>query len=1369
MSFGRERRRAAPDERARRLREDRERERQRALRQQQRAQQVRELTHDFADAPEQVGLWLRELAEREALGPDEERGLLDEVARSGGRELAERALGAVPTRGGAWVRDADARRRALTAELLAELAPRLGLRPDELDVRVDAEARRRTEAGGARGVMSDGIVWLHPDRYDPSRPDGRSLLGHEVAHVAQRRVTGPGGESFGRSAVAGGPTLRRAESEAAAIAGAFAARGGVPQVAATLPAAAVAFEGPPQEGPRGAPGPNGPDGPGKPQMTEAEAAEELRKIQTRAAQAPKPEKPTEAGKPPEPPASAAKRDGVAAAGAAEPAPKQASAPEAGGDAAAGALAALAAGGRSQLPGMGELSTSLLARYGGEKAWHDNWKTQGSPTGMPAADRAALVGSALGAGGVQGLTNAASAMLIDTLLNKATKNIPYASGFIAIGQLAMDPKGWVQGQQAAIWDKGLAGGARKLFGADSDWIDRIEGVVDILDGLNNVVGLLSTICMIVGAAGFVIGLFFPPLLPFVALAVKWGLLLGEINTFVGIAITGLRMITLAARAIQIAASDADPETQLKRAEKLRENTAQWTQGYAQRKANKARQTYQQRKAQAKAAGASGGDAQPAGPAAGGKQGAPAAGAAGGKAAAGVPTQQVQQNQTRRQRIQQRLEQLGGALGGGDLATQRETVGKAQESAGNLQRHIRENEGSARVDAIRKDATTADALSEGSYRRLDAHYAKKESPAQHAAAQQRLQQAQDDHDAALTARQTLDQEVARAERKVQEAAERVAATRRHVEASAKGESGRQLDAQRNVIGDAEARVPLIERQVRLKEGQVHARQREIEVLEGAARDLAAKGPEYRQSAADLRLRALNHRQVLVTEQSKLDKARLHLDGARRTVEIERDYLKGLQEAQQSPLRKAEQELAGAQGERDRLGAAQTTAGGQVTAESARLAAARAGADRTRRAMEEAQLAAAGSGQAKAVGGDSWAALQDTLGGFGPGRAHENLDGGQVPAAGYGHQGTGGVTGAGTGVLTADPTGTDSGVLKTLASPNAALQSRITGALDGSFGAATADTDAGAPQAGERRRQAIAAAQTSMETSFSSMVAGLPTPPSEQEGALEAARGRHQKTDEELRQVRFQLATITELRPGMKADESALDALRKLSAANQAAIAQQEGDIGQKEQKQGEVKSKVEEQGAKSADAKAKQQARADRTTAFVGKFLQLMGMVPSRVVSNAGPGSSGVRKLQQGVEGVGSGSDSGKQKADHAKAGVGQMGAATAAAKQGTAEGKKQLDALDAEWQGDRKAVGTGLDFLAQSERSGTAREKQLEQALKAEQAAYVAAVSAMDGWAGEHHALRTTGQAGVEEQLTSIEKLLDEHEAALAAKKKQAAP
>ncbi|MBK8096614.1 MAG: DUF4157 domain-containing protein [Planctomycetes bacterium] len=99
----------------------------------------------------------------------------------------------LPTPFPVW--DDDVQRGRLSAGLAAMLAPQLGLDLRRLRLHVDESAARRTAAAAACGLAEGNRVFLHPRRYDPRTAGGRSLLAHELVHVAQSGRDGPVAET----------------------------------------------------------------------------------------------------------------------------------------------------------------------------------------------------------------------------------------------------------------------------------------------------------------------------------------------------------------------------------------------------------------------------------------------------------------------------------------------------------------------------------------------------------------------------------------------------------------------------------------------------------------------------------------------------------------------------------------------------------------------------------------------------------------------------------------------------------------------------------------------------------------------------------------------------------------------------------------------------------------------------------------------------------------------------------------------------------------------------------------------------------------------------------------------------------------------
>lgn len=83
----------------------------------------------------------------------------------------------------------DAKRGASLALIDRWRAP-LGL-TGPVGLRVDPEATLRTRAHDTRAIQEGRTLWLDPERFDPATEDGRTLVAHELVHLAQRAAPRP--------------------------------------------------------------------------------------------------------------------------------------------------------------------------------------------------------------------------------------------------------------------------------------------------------------------------------------------------------------------------------------------------------------------------------------------------------------------------------------------------------------------------------------------------------------------------------------------------------------------------------------------------------------------------------------------------------------------------------------------------------------------------------------------------------------------------------------------------------------------------------------------------------------------------------------------------------------------------------------------------------------------------------------------------------------------------------------------------------------------------------------------------------------------------------------------------------------------------
>jgi len=252
------------------------------------------------------------------------------------------------------------------------------------------------------------------------------------------------------------------------------------------------------------------------------------------------------------------------------------------------LASLPVGGK--LPGFAESLHIDLQKYAQEKAYHDAWNLKPAAQ-LSTGERLGLVGKAIGRGAITGLAQGFGDALLDFAINQGAKRIPYVSGVAEIAAVMFDPKAWLQGNIEGTWGK-MKKGWGDLFGEGSDWVTRVEGLINLLDGIANALGLLGSICQVVAGVLFAGGLILSltgvgaGLIAAAPWFLKAGLVLGEVSTLMKIGTTALRTVVIAGRTYQILTDkSSDPETLQKRIESLEKATREYASTFAKAKTKK----------------------------------------------------------------------------------------------------------------------------------------------------------------------------------------------------------------------------------------------------------------------------------------------------------------------------------------------------------------------------------------------------------------------------------------------------------------------------------------------------------------------------------------------------------------------------------------------------------------------------------------------------------------------------------------------------------------------------------------------------------------------------------------------------------------
>lgn len=201
------------------------------------------------------------------------------------------------------------------------------------------------------------------------------------------------------------------------------------------------------------------------------------------------------------------------------------------------------------------------------------------------DRDALLGETMGQGLGQGAMGAGINLAADTGLDVATSKIPFVSGFIELGKMAMDPKGWVadivEGYTGSV---GSMSELDMTSGADIGKVaDFMEGVLAVLSGASHTVSLITMVLTI--AASICFGLCWIPglqfLAPIAAFLTTWAVLLGTIGTVMGLFVTAMHAVLMNLRIAELKTSDDDPSALLDAADSIEEHASSFAGGAVQR--------------------------------------------------------------------------------------------------------------------------------------------------------------------------------------------------------------------------------------------------------------------------------------------------------------------------------------------------------------------------------------------------------------------------------------------------------------------------------------------------------------------------------------------------------------------------------------------------------------------------------------------------------------------------------------------------------------------------------------------------------------------------------------------------------------------
>ena len=932
----------------------------------------------------------------------------------------------------------------------------------------------------------------------------------------------------------------------------------------------------------------------------------------------------------------------------------------------------------------------------EVAWHDHFQqfkgaapagpaAAAAPAPAPSQDRGQMVLDALKSGGKEGLKEGATAFLIETVVNVAASKIPMASSVLETGRMLVTlsqggPKAWLEqsltGENAIV---GKWGAAYEKF-KNGGVVDRIEGVVNLLEGASSFLGTLNSVLWIVAGAGFLISLACPALLPFVVLASQWALTLTKIGAVIDVFTTLLRLVVMAGRALEIMYSDASPAELLKKQESLRSQTKDFTKEGTARSLGSGREHVQE-KIKAKRAAA----AAPPAPA-------PAPAPQGGAAPKPSMSSRV-------------LNVLGMAAGdfrpaddkgnrglGRDMAEMKTEVGRGAD----VTRAAGASGGTAAKLHAMEQAGATVFINKAHEEHVDEGLQKKGKPGtvrmEERRAQERL--------AAATARAQQAETEANVDRQ-----RLSAATDARRDAEQRLDAARQ--AQRPGITEAEAvanqrRGELVETQAEVRRTQSQL-EHEREVLTMA---------QYCQANDRAGANTGQYDTMVATSRSNVATLEGRMTATERQVQSQRTAV------QQAETQVGQRKAALAAIEADTASAGQAERAAAAKVSTSNQAQQGANAEQSR---DQASLDARDRGRDDGARA-RWAEQQ---GGADSHRSLLALDG-AGPTRLHGAENS-------AGRATIDMLdGTHKPGDKTAVGAVESLAKGIDGVGQAMSGQAAA---AGGQQASPIADQ--------VRARLAKLANELQAPPLQARSDSQMAASRLTALDQEEEDLRNKRLSVGVVRAQARTESGALKTLSGAAKAGQAATGAQAKSAQALGQKQDQHAQAIAQTSGKTGEASGKGAAAQSMLNPIVGGMLKLMGMIPSSITSKGQQGAAATQKLAGGLKDQGKASEGASSMNKTATADVGQMKQETTGAATESQTLGQELAAADQLLTAKQTETDQLGGELGEADAAGAARLKAVAAERQHMQQLQTGALARADEWVQTHAATRTKGMAEVD--------------------------
>lgn len=248
--------------------------------------------------------------------------------------------------------------------------------------------------------------------------------------------------------------------------------------------------------------------------------------------------------------------------------------------------------------MATASASTSADDGSAAASSESSSDSSSAAAEPEPlDRDELIKDALLGGAGEGVVMGATTWAADTLIEMATNSVPYADGWMNLGNIIMDPDGWAEGVKNTF----SADNAEKTFGGWGDMsketttegkvafvLEKILGIIGWVEAINGFFQSMLQIGIAVLYLAWAIANSIPggqgvaaaimAVIKFLEWILKWLIFFGNLLLMLK---PPLQFTAMGLRIADIKKAEADPQALLEKQAKLRGLTTEFTTGLTQR--------------------------------------------------------------------------------------------------------------------------------------------------------------------------------------------------------------------------------------------------------------------------------------------------------------------------------------------------------------------------------------------------------------------------------------------------------------------------------------------------------------------------------------------------------------------------------------------------------------------------------------------------------------------------------------------------------------------------------------------------------------------------------------------------------------------